>query len=83
MLNLLETVGASRPGWRLPLDWGEIVRRNNFILGSARRPVKEILVHCTRRRRTHCRKISKCNKMKYLSRPDAPASQGVHKPELM
>ena len=44
-----------------------MVRRNNFILGSARAAVKEIFVHCTTKLHSQCIIFLKCNKMKHLS----------------
>jgi len=56
-------VAVEMKGFRAPM-----VRRNKFILGSPRTPVKDILVQCTRAVTPHCRKTPKCNKMKYLRR---------------
>ena len=43
-----------------------MVRRNNFILGSGRRRVKPILLHCTSRVRRARSICVKCNRMKHL-----------------
>jgi hypothetical protein len=45
-----------------------MVRRNNFILGSAASPVKENLVHCTTELHSQRTIGLKSNKMKYLTR---------------
>jgi hypothetical protein len=56
-----------------------MVRRNNYILGSAAAPVKEILVRCTIALQSQCMIIVKSNKMKHLN----PFPKRLNRPRNM
>jgi hypothetical protein len=59
-VGFIQGSGAGYGGRRM-------VRRNNFILGSASARVKENLVHRTKGLHSQCIIFLKCNKMKHLT----------------